>query len=100
MRELGKVREQGHLGSAGRAWTVKQWLPTGVENIAALLFDPTPPMATGSRSISTSFRVSDPTGSIDWSLEYLEKIYARMMERGSAAGTAHQAHRTMRTALK
>jgi hypothetical protein len=31
--------------------------------------------------------------------EHLEKLYARMIERASAAGAAHQAHRTMRTAL-
>jgi integrase len=31
--------------------------------------------------------------------EHLEKLYVRMMRNGSAAGTAHQAHRTIRTAL-
>lgn len=31
--------------------------------------------------------------------EHLERLYARMMREGSAAGTAHQAHRTIRTAL-
>jgi integrase len=31
--------------------------------------------------------------------EHLERLYVRMMKAGSAAGTAHQAHRTIRTAL-
>ncbi len=32
-------------------------------------------------------------------LEHLEKLYVRMMRSGSAPATAHQAHRTLRTAL-
>jgi integrase len=31
--------------------------------------------------------------------EHLEKLWVRMMRNGSAPGTAHQAHRTLRTAL-
>lgn len=31
--------------------------------------------------------------------EHLERFYRRMQETGSAAATAHQAHRTIRTAL-
>jgi integrase len=31
--------------------------------------------------------------------EHLERLYVRMMAAGSSAGTAHQAHRTVRTAL-
>jgi integrase len=31
--------------------------------------------------------------------EHLERLYARMIARGSAPATAHQAHRTIRTAL-
>jgi integrase len=31
--------------------------------------------------------------------EHLEKLYVRMMKNGSAPATAHQAHRTIRTAL-
>ena len=31
--------------------------------------------------------------------EHLEKLYVRMMKSGSAPATAHQAHRTIRTAL-
>jgi integrase len=31
--------------------------------------------------------------------EHLEKVYVRMLESGRAPGTAHQAHRTIRTAL-
>jgi integrase len=31
--------------------------------------------------------------------EHLERLYLRMQEKGSSAGTAHQAHRTLRAAL-
>src|SRR5205814_9247627 len=31
--------------------------------------------------------------------EHLERFYVKMQRNGSAAGTAHQAHRTIRTAL-
>jgi integrase len=31
--------------------------------------------------------------------EHLERLYVKMMRNGSSAGTAHQAHRTIRTAL-
>lgn len=31
--------------------------------------------------------------------KHLERLYVRMMQSGSSAGTAHQAHRTIRTAL-
>jgi site-specific recombinase XerD len=31
--------------------------------------------------------------------EHLEKLYSRMITTGSAPGTAHQAHRTVKTAL-
>lgn len=31
--------------------------------------------------------------------EHLERLYGRMLKAGSASATAHQAHRTIRTAL-
>jgi integrase len=99
VRELEKLREQGHLRKAGRAWTVKQWLTHWVENIAAPTVRPN--TADGYR-FAVYKHLIPGVGShrIDrLAPEHLEKLYARMMETGSAAGTAHQAHRTMRTAL-
>jgi integrase len=99
VRELEKLRGQGHVRAAGRAWTVKQWLTHWVENIAAPTVRPN--TADGYR-FAVYKHLIPRVGShrIDrLEPEHLEKLYARMMENGSAAGTAHQAHRTMRTAL-
>jgi len=99
VRELEKLRDQGNIRTAGRAWTVKQWLTHWVENIAA-------PSVRGNTADGYRFAVYKHlipgVGShrIDrLEPEHLEKLYARMMESGKAAGTAHQTHRTVRTAL-
>jgi integrase len=99
VRELERLRDQGHVRSAGRAWTVKQWLTHWVENIAAPSVRPN--TADGYR-FAVYKHLIPGVGShrIDrLEPEHLEKLYARMVESGSAAGTAHQAHRTMRTSL-
>jgi len=99
VRELEKLRDQGKLRTAGRTWTVKQWLTHWVENIAA----PTVRTNTADGYRFAVYKHLIPgIGShrIDrLEPEHLEKLYARMMENGKAAGTAHQAHRTVRTAL-
>src|SRR6266498_1221534 len=80
-------------------WTVATWLNHWVENIAA---------PTVVENTADGYRVAIRTHLIPGvgahrleklRPEHLEKLYAKMQERGSAAGTAHQAHRTMRTAL-
>jgi len=99
VRKLERQRDQGNLRSAGRTWTVKQWLTHWVENIAA----PTVRANTADGYRFAVYKHLIPgIGShrIDrLEPEHLEKLYARMMENGKAAGTAHQAHRTVRTAL-
>lgn len=99
VRELEKLREQGNLRKAGRAWTVAKWLTHWVENIAAPTVRPN--TAVGYR-VAVYKHLIPGVGShrIDrLEPEHLESLYARMMGSGSAAGTAHQAHRTVRTAL-
>jgi integrase len=99
VRELEKLRDQGQLRSAGRAWTVKQWLTHWVETIAAPTVRPN--TADGYRFAVYKHLIPGVGSHRIHRLEpeHLEKLYAWMMETGSAAGTAHQAHRTMRTAL-
>lgn len=99
VRELEKIRDQGHVRTAGRAWTVKQWLTHWVEKIAAPAVRPN--TADGYRFAVYKHLVPGVGAHRVDRLEpeHLEKLYARMMENGSSAGTAHQAHRTMRTAL-
>lgn len=99
VRELEKIRDQGHVRRAGRAWTVKQWLTHWVEQIAAPAVRPN--TADGYRfAVYKHLIPGVGAHRIDrLQPEHLEKLYAKMMAGGSAAGTAHQAHRTMRTAL-
>ncbi|MFD6114727.1 tyrosine-type recombinase/integrase [Streptomyces yangpuensis] len=99
VRELERQRDKGAVRKAGQSWTVKTWLTHWVENIAA---------AHVSENTIDGYRVAvnhhlipglgahrleklDP--------EHLERFYKKMQDNGSAAGTAHQAHRTIRTAL-
>ena len=99
VRELEKLRDRGNVRAAGRAWTVQQWLTHWVENIAA----PTVRVNTADGYRFAVYKHLIPgigQHRIDrLEPEHLEKLYARMMENGKAAGTAHQAHRTVRTAL-
>lgn len=99
VRELERQRDKGTVRKAGQSWTVKTWLTHWAENIAA---------AHVSENTIDGYRVAvyhhlipglgahrleklDP--------EHLERFYKKMQDNGSAAGTAHQAHRTIRTAL-
>ncbi|MFD4857136.1 tyrosine-type recombinase/integrase [Streptomyces atratus] len=99
VRELERQRDRGVVRKAGQSWTVKTWLTHWVENIAAVHV---------SENTIDGYRVAvyhhlipglgahrleklDP--------EHLERFYKKMQDNGSAAGTAHQAHRTLRTAL-
>ncbi|MFB7821710.1 tyrosine-type recombinase/integrase [Streptomyces hydrogenans] len=99
VRDLERQREKGAVRKVGQSWTVKTWLTHWVENIAA---------AHVSENTIDGYRVAvyhhlipglgahrleklDP--------EHLERFYKKMQDNGSAAGTAHQAHRTIRAAL-
>lgn len=99
VRELEKSRDAGTVRRAGRTWTVEQWLTHWLDNIAApFVRDNT---LAGYR-VAVRVHLIPGVGAhrLDrLEPEHLEKLYVRMMRNGSAAGTAHQAHRTIRTAL-
>ena len=99
VRALERDRDQGAVRRAGQRWTVATWLNHWVENIAA---------PTVVENTADGYRVAIRTHLVPGvgahrleklRPEHLEKLYAKMQERGSAAATAHQAHRTIRTAL-
>ncbi|MEU6661787.1 tyrosine-type recombinase/integrase [Streptomyces sp. NPDC046821] len=99
VRELERQRDNGAVRKAGQSWTVKTWLTHWVENIAA---------AHVSENTIDGYRVAVYHHLIPGlgahrleklEPEHLERFYKKMQDNGSAAGTAHQAHRTMRTAL-
>ncbi|MCW8383412.1 tyrosine-type recombinase/integrase [Streptomyces justiciae] len=99
VRELEKQRDSTGVRKAGQTWTVKTWLTHWVENIAA--------PNVGENTID-GYRVAVYHHLIPGlgahrleklEPEHLERLYRKMQANGSAAGTAHQAHRTVNTAL-
>jgi integrase len=99
VRELEKQRDSTGVRKAGQTWTVKTWLTHWVENIAA--------PNVGENTID-GYRVAVYHHLIPGlgahrlaklEPEHLERLYRKMQENGSAGGTAHQTHRTVKTAL-
>src|SRR5690606_7789171 len=97
--ELEKQRDSTGVRKAGQTWTVATWLTHWVENIAA---------PSVSENTIDGYRVAVYHHLIPGlgahrleklEPEHLERFYRKMQANGSAAGTAHQAHRTIRTAL-
>ncbi len=99
VRELERERDRGLLRKAGQRWTVAQWLTHWLDNIAALSVREN--TIAGYR-VAVNKHLIPGVGAhrLEKLLpEHLERLYAKMQENGSSAGTAHQAHRTIRTAL-
>ncbi|MET8327501.1 tyrosine-type recombinase/integrase [Streptomyces sp. NPDC005181] len=99
VRELERQRDKGAVRKAGQNWTVETWLVHWVENIAA---------PNVSENTIDGYRVAVYHHLIPGlgahrleklEPEHLERFYKKMQDNGSAAGTAHQSHRTVRTAL-
>ncbi|NYI05579.1 tyrosine-type recombinase/integrase [Allostreptomyces psammosilenae] len=99
VRELEKQRDRGAVRKPGKRWNVGEWLTHWVENIAK------PSVSENSYDgYEVAVRVHLVPGLGAHRLdrlepEHLERFYQKMQERGSSPGTAHQAHRTIRTAL-
>ncbi|MFE2544201.1 tyrosine-type recombinase/integrase [Actinacidiphila glaucinigra] len=99
VRELERLRDEKKLRKPGKAWTVKTWLEHWVENIAR------PHVSENTYDgYEVDVRVHLVPGLGAHRLdrlepEHLERFYRKMQDSGSAAGTAHHAHRTMRTAI-
>ncbi|WP_441246967.1 tyrosine-type recombinase/integrase [Kitasatospora sp. McL0602] len=99
VRQLEKDRDAGTVRKAGQKWTVKTWLTHWITNIV--------PETVGENTFSgyeVAVRVHLIPGLGAHQLlklepEHLERLYKKMRANGKAAGTAHQAHRTIRVAL-
>jgi integrase len=99
VRELERLRDAGTVRTAGRVWTVGEWLTYWVENIAA---------PNVRENTAAGYRVAVNTHLIPGvgahrldklEPEHLERLYQKMIKAGSSPGNAHQVHRTVRTAL-
>ncbi|MFI5701738.1 tyrosine-type recombinase/integrase [Streptomyces xanthochromogenes] len=99
VRELEKQRDAGKVRKPGRPWTVKAWLLHWVEEIAK------PSVRENTYAgYEVAVRVHLIPGLGAHRLdklepEHLERFYTKMLANGSKPATAHQAHRTIRTAL-
>ncbi|BCL29151.1 site-specific integrase [Streptomyces aurantiacus] len=99
VRALEKQRDEGKVRKPGRPWTAKAWLLHWVEEIAR------PSVRENTYAgYEVAVRVHLVPGVGAHRLdklepEHLERLYTKMQRSGSKAATAHQAHRTMRTAL-
>jgi integrase len=99
VRALEKARDDGTARRTGRAWTVEQWLAHWLDNIVAPFVREN--TLAGYR-VAVRVHLVPGVGAhrLDrLEPEHLERLYVRMVKNGSAPGTAHQAHRTIRTAL-
>src|SRR6266487_1579692 len=99
VRKLEKLRDAGRVPEVGQRWTVEKWLTHWLENIAK----PSVRYKTyvGYRTAVQKHLIPG-VGAHRLDLlepEHLEKLYARILASGLKAGTAHQVHRTARTAI-
>jgi integrase len=99
VRELEHLRDQGTTPRTGRPWTIERWLTHWVEDIANPAVRET--TMVGYRAAVYKHLIPGIGRHRIDRLEpdHLERLYARMIANGSAPGTAHQAHRTVKTAL-
>ncbi|WP_405658187.1 tyrosine-type recombinase/integrase [Streptomyces sp. RK9] len=99
VRRLEKQRDEGAAKQPGKPWTVEKWLLHWVENIAKPVVSEN---TYDGYEVAVRVHLVPGIGKhrIDrLEPEHLESLYRRMQAGGSKAGTAHQAHRTARTAL-
>jgi hypothetical protein len=99
VRQLERQRDDGVVIRPGRAWTVEKWLIHWLENVArpSVRYKP----YLGYRTAVHQHLIPGlGAHRIDRvQPEHFEKLYARMQSRGLKPGTAHQVHRTARTAF-
>ncbi|MFF0792800.1 tyrosine-type recombinase/integrase [Streptomyces spiralis] len=99
VRRLEKQRDEGSARQPGKPWTVDKWLWHWVENIAKPVVSEN---TYAGYEVAVRVHLVPGVGKhrIDrLEPEHLESLYRRMQKNGSKPATAHQAHRTIRTAL-
>lgn len=99
VRDLERQRDTGVVRKVGQRWTVAAWLTHWLETIAAPSVRET--TMVGYRAAVNKHLIPGVGAHRLEKLEpeHLERLYANMIRGGSAPGTAHQAHRTIKTAL-
>ncbi|MFB8771924.1 tyrosine-type recombinase/integrase [Streptomyces broussonetiae] len=99
VKELERMRDAGTVRKPGKPWTVKAWLTHWIDNIAPLAVNENTMVGYG---VAVRKHLIPGLGAhrLDrLKPEHIETFYAKMQANGSRPATAHQAHRTFRTAL-
>jgi integrase len=99
VRELEKQRDAKTVKKPGKAWTVKAWLTHWIENVAPLAVNDNTMVGYG---VAVRKHLIPGLGAHRLERlkpEHIEAFYAKMQANGSKPATAHQVHRTFRTAL-
>lgn len=99
VRKLEKEREAKTVRKPGKAMTVKAWLTHWIENVAPLGVNDNTMVGYG---VAVRKHLIPGLGAhrLDrLTPEHIEVFYAKMQANGSKPATAHQVHRTFRTAL-
>ncbi|MGZ9931198.1 tyrosine-type recombinase/integrase [Streptomyces sp. NC-S4] len=99
VRKLEKEREAKTVRKPGKAMTVKAWLTHWIENVAPLTVNDNTMVGYG---VAVRKHLIPGLGAhrLDrLKPEHIETFYTKMQANGSKAATAHQVHRTFRTAL-
>ncbi len=99
VRELEKQRDAKTVRKPGKAMTVKAWLMHWIENVAPLTVNDNTMVGYG---VAVRKHLIPGLGAhrLDrLKPEHIEIFYAKMQANGSKPATAHQVHRTLRTAL-
>ncbi|MET8025155.1 tyrosine-type recombinase/integrase [Streptomyces avermitilis] len=97
--ELEKQRDAKTVRKPGKAWTVKAWLTHWIENVAPLAVNDNTMVGYG---VAVRKHLIPGLGAhrLDrLKPEHIEVFYSKMQANGSKPATAHQVHRTLRTAL-
>ncbi|MFI6696681.1 tyrosine-type recombinase/integrase [Streptomyces sp. NPDC050433] len=99
VRDLERQRETQTTRKPGRAWTVTTWLTHWIESIVPLAVNENTAAGYG-YAVRKHLIPGLGAHRLDrLKPEHIERFYASMQQRGSAPATAHQVHRTFRTAL-
>jgi excisionase family DNA binding protein len=99
VRDLERQRDAKTVRKPGKPWTVKTWLTHWIENIAPLGVNENTMVGYGA-AIRKHLIPGLGAHRLDrLKPEHIETFYAAMQANGSKPATAHQAHRTFRTAL-
>ncbi|MEU6945695.1 site-specific integrase [Streptomyces sp. NPDC046316] len=99
VRELERQRDARTVKKPGKAWTVNTWLTHWIENIAPLGVNENTMVGYGA-AVRKHLIPGLGAHRLDrLKPEHIETFYASMQAKGSKPATAHQAHRTFRTAL-